>query len=349
MIISIHPDRLGKQSYSEKWALFLQQKGVKANYVNLYKNDSLEQLRNSDGLMWRWNLEFPDRILAPTILDVIEHEIRIPVYPDYKMRYAWDDKIKQSYIFKTKGIKTPKTWIFWNEDDAMRWINSADFPLIFKFASGASSRNVYLIENKSEAILIIKNMFSSGIFTSQNLIEFMTKNVIKKFYYNFKNLAIDLRNIMFDHKKYISQIKNNLLQKHYVYFQEYISGNDFDTRVTIIGNRAFAFRRFNKSNDFRASGSGKIDYNIDEVNIAFILTAFEISKKLGCSCIAYDFLLKKNTPVILEMCWTFNDEAVYKCPGHWNSDIKWIEGNMWPEEAQVEDFLQRINQSTSQT
>lgn len=51
-------------------------------------------------------------------------------------------------------------------------------------------------------------------------------------------------------------------EKKYILFQEYLPDNEFDTRVTVIGNRAFAFRRFNRKKDFKASGSGEIDYDI---------------------------------------------------------------------------------------
>ena len=51
------------------------------------------------------------------------------------------------------------------------------------------------------------------------------------------------------------------LQRDYLLVQEFLPGNGFDTRITVIGNRAFGFRRFNRPDDFRASGSGRIDWN----------------------------------------------------------------------------------------
>lgn len=345
MIVSIHPDRLAKQSYSDKWTYFLKKHGVRINYVNLYRNNVLEQVQHSDGVMWRWNLEFPDRILAPRILDIIEHELGIPVYPEYKMRYAWDDKIKQYYLFEMHRIDTPKTRIFWNYKNALEWIEKTDFPKVFKLATGASSRNVRLIKNKNEARMIVKKMFSTGIYTGQNLTKFTTADIPKKYFHIAKGVYQNFRDKLFFSERCKKQIKSNLLEKHYVFFQEFIEGNTFDTRVTVIGNRAFAFRRFNRLDDFRASGSGKIDYNPKEINMKCISKAFEISRKLGLECMAYDFLLKNNVPLVTEMCWTFLDEAVYNCLGHWNPDLEWKEGHMWPEEAQVEGFIDRINRA----
>ena len=49
-------------------------------------------------------------------------------------------------------------------------------------------------------------------------------------------------------------------EKGYIYFQEFIPDNDFDIRVIVIGDKAFAIKRMVRENDFRASGSGSILY-----------------------------------------------------------------------------------------
>ena len=70
---------------------------------------------------------------------------------------------------------------------------------------------------------------------------------------------------------------------HYRYalFQQWLPGNEFDTRITVIGNRAFGFRRFNRQGDFRASGSGNLDWDPVQVDPAFVQLAFRIAKRLG--------------------------------------------------------------------
>jgi hypothetical protein len=129
----------------------------------------------------------------------------------------------------------------------------------------------------------------------------------------------------------------------YIYFQEFLPGNAGDTRVTVIGDRAFGFIRKNRPDDFRASGSGLIDFSPDLVDPRYIEIAFDINKRGRFQAMAYDFLMKGNEPVIVEISYTFLDKAVHQCPGHWDSSLRWIEGQMWPEEAQVDDFLARIN------
>ena len=57
---------------------------------------------------------------------------------------------------------------------------------------------------------------------------------------------------------------------------------------------------------------------------------------------AYDFVLKEGNPVIIEISYAFADWAIHSCPGHWDSELNWFEGQMWPEEAQVDVFLDRV-------
>lgn len=56
-----------------------------------------------------------------------------------------------------------------------------------------------------------------------------------------------------------------ILQKDYVYFQKFLPNNTYDIRITVIGERCFGFIRYNRENDFRASGSGKIEYDTSKI------------------------------------------------------------------------------------
>ena len=130
------------------------------------------------------------------------------------------------------------------------------------------------------------------------------------------------------------------IDKNYVLFQKFLPNNLFDTRVSIIGERAFAFRRFNRKNDFRASGSGNIDYDLNEIDLRAIEIAFNISNKLDFQSMAYDFLINEEKELeICEISYTYVDYAVYDCPGFWDKDLKWHEGHCWPQYCQLVDAL----------
>jgi hypothetical protein len=141
---------------------------------------------------------------------------------------------------------------------------------------------------------------------------------------------------------------------HYRYalFQDWLPGNDFDTRITVIGNRAFGFRRFNRPGDFRASGSGNIDWNPDDVDPQFIRLAFKLSRQLGTQSCAMDGLYRGSEAVVCEISYTYSSSAVYQCPGHWrladsgdeSGDLQWCDGRTRPETAQIQDYLRRLEE-----
>ena len=133
-------------------------------------------------------------------------------------------------------------------------------------------------------------------------------------------------------------------QKNYALFQDFLPDNDFDTRVTVIGNRAFAFRRFNRPGDFRASGSGRIDYDPGAIDLRCVSAALEAVRKLGSQSMAFDYLFrgKDREPVVGEISYCYADWAVEHCSGHWDAGLNWHAGHLWPEEAHVDDFLAEV-------
>ncbi len=105
------------------------------------------------------------------------------------------------------------------------------------------------------------------------------------------------------------------LHKNYAYFQKFLPGNAYDTRVTVIGNRAFGYRRYTRDNDFRSSGSGKIDYDPKAIDLISVEIGHAISKKLCFQSMAYDFLYDENGKAALcEMSYNFVDEAHLQLP-----------------------------------
>lgn len=345
MKIAICPEQIEDSCYAKKWTEYLKQRNVEVKWVDLTALDAFEQIKDCDAVMWRWIHTPSDKIKAPKILYLIERYLKIPVYPSYDTCWHYDDKISEYYLLKNAGFPVADTWIFWDLKRAMEWAKTAQYPKVFKLASGAASSNVVKVNSYDEAKPLINRMFNRGIFP-------MTFNEHKH--------ALQLPHNFCEFRWLLSRIKQGLKytthleypclpsqwwlpEKDYAYFQEFIPNNEFDTRVVIIGNRALAFRRFNRPKDFRASGSGKFDIDPTQINLDTIKIAFEISNKLNFQCMAYDFLIKNKHPVVVEISYTFPDEPYGpKLPGYWDSNLNWISQRNWPEEQQVDDFLKYI-------
>jgi hypothetical protein len=54
---------------------------------------------------------------------------------------------------------------------------------------------------------------------------------------------------------------------------------------------------------------------------------------------AYDFLMKDGQPVICELSYGFVSAAVHACQGHWDEQLNWHAGQIWPEKAMMDEFL----------
>lgn len=343
MRVGVHPDNNLGTSFSARWIECLKERGVEVKVLNLLDRDFMEQLEGCDGVMWRWFHLEQDKQSVKKILYVIENYLNIPVFPDNRTAWHFDEKVDQWYLFKALDVPQPETWIFWDKEPALQWAKSAPYPVIFKLSVGAGSSSVLKVRDGHEAKALVNRMFDRGIFP-------MTMNEFK--YRLIPRSRRELRATLarpFDAFRYLLRNEFPPLPKDwwkpecgYVLFQEFLTGNDFDTRVTVIGDRAFAFRRMNRPGDFRASGSGNIDWNPKAIDRRCLELAFEISRKGKFQTMAFDFLYKEGRPLVCEISYTFVSSAVHACPGHWDSDLKWHEGQMWPEEAQVEDFLAEI-------
>ena len=329
MLIAIQPDNYGiGDASSPIWEKLLKSAGHDIRRVDVRRADILKQLEGCDGFMWRHAHFNEMHLIAKRLLPVIERELGLTTYPDHKTCWHYDDKITQSFLFEALNIPTPKTWVWFDKKNAHEWAEKANYPTVLKLFAGAGSSNVKLIQEKSIAHRWINRLFGSGI-QSLNEKDFSFRSRLRE------ALAI-------------TRGKQKYQETHhgYVYFQEFLPNNNYDTRVTVIGNRAFAFRRFNRPNDFRASGSGLIDYDVNYIDEKFIRLAFETANKLSTQSCAIDGVWRGNTATTVEVSYTYISKAVLDCPGHWvlnghfnTGDLKYVDGHMMPEEAQIIDYL----------
>ena len=271
-----------------------------------------------------------DRQIVSGFFNAIELK-GIKVFPNYSTAWHYDDKIAEYSLLKLFNKESIFTNAYFTKVALEKEIDNMNFPIVFKLKKGASSNTVKLINSKESLLNISKRMFTVGFSPIDSFILFekeKIKNIIRIiFYKTFSKWPTILRN-------------NWNKEKGYVLLQEFMPNNDYDTRITVIGNKAFAFRRFNREGDFRASGSGKISYNQDGIDKKMIQMAFECSKELNFQSMAYDFLYDKNrNPKICEISYTYQSEAIFNCPGYWTDDLKFESGNYWPEQFHIEELL----------
>lgn len=324
------------RSYLERYEKILTFNGIECIWLEASRDDFWERISGLDLFIYQWEHYDGPKQIAQAIIPVIEYQMKIPCFPNWATSWHFDDKVKQYYLLKQHGFPIIESFIFWEKEAALRWLEAAKIPVVFKLKGGAGSSNVILIRNKANAKRLITRIFGKGVRSGR----VDDKNSLQQKYYNpyakLRRCVGDmLRKMRGEYEPLFWQI-----EKGYVFFQTFLPNNPFDTRVSIIGDRAFAFTRFNRKDDFRASGSGHINYETDKIDKLAIEIAFKISEKLNFQSMSYDFLINEDKELeICEISYTYVDTAVYNCPGYWEKDLRWHEGHYWPQYFQLMDAL----------
>ncbi len=289
-----------------------------------------------DLFILRWSQVDSDRQIARDLLPVIEGKLQIKCFPDQNTCWHYDDKVRQYLLLKPLGFPIVQTYIFWQREKACEWAKKADYPLVFKLRGGAGSQNVILVKTRRRAFKLIERMFGRGIYPEK----FFHPGSIRFRHFSFYRELHHLGGNFYRRWKGYDVSPFWQVHKNYILFQKFLPGNKFDTRVTVIGDRAFIFRRLTRADDFRASGSGMIDYDLGKVDLRCVEIAFKVSRELKFQSMSYDFLFTpENEPVFCEISYTFQPRAIFNCPGYFDPCLNWHQGHFWPEYLHLVDAL----------
>lgn len=328
--------------WTDGWITYCKENSIPFEVVNGFRTDIVKHLRGYSALFWNFNpWRYEDLHFARHILKAAE-SLGLKVFPDETTRWHYDDKIAQKYILESIGAPIAPTYVFYDLSKALDWIDKAPMPLVGKLRRGAASNNVFLLKTKTEARAFCRRMFGPGINPSPRLFSDMGVRMSKaKKMKNPKDLVKAFSKLA---EKISEARKHFPFEKGYVLFQEFMPDNSYDIRINMIGDRAWGFTRNMRKNDFRASGSGLLDYSRDRVPERVVKSAMAISRKLGFQAMNYDFLKnRKGEYKLLEMsCGTFA-KLIYDCPGHWDRNMKWHEGHAWPQGEIIKVVLAKKN------
>lgn len=337
MKIAIHKSKI---SFSDRWIAYCNEKEIPYKVVNCYDSDIMQQISDCDALMWHFYQANPkDALFAKQLLFSVAASGR-KVFPDFATSWHFDDKLGQKYLLEALDAPLVPSYLFYDKNEALGWAEKTSFPKVFKLRGGAGSQNVSLVKSKSCARQLIKKAFSEGFRkydSKANLKERIRKYKLGKATLVDVIKGIVRLGITTDYAK----VAGN--EKGYIYFQDFIPGNDHDIRVIVIGDKAFAIKRMVRKDDFRASGSGNILYNKELFDEATIKLSFEIAGRLGTQCLAIDFVYKENIPLIVEVSYGFAAEAYDPCPGFWDRNLHWHEGKFIPQYWMVELMIDGAN------
>ncbi len=328
-MIAIHSS---PSSFSDRWIAYCKKKGITYKIVNCYQSDIMHQLDDCDALMWHFSHQSSkDVLFAKQLLYSVQVSGK-KVFPDYNTMWHFDDKVGQKYLLEAIEAPLVPTWVFYDKHEALSWVDKTDFPKVFKLRGGAGSANVQLAHTKREAVKLIRKAFGRG-FSQYNALGNLKERIRK-----YQLGKTDLFDVFKGSIRLVYPTKYALVagrERGYVYFQEFIANNNHDIRVIVISDKAFAIKRMVRDNDFRASGSGNILYEKQNIDDATIELSFLLAEKIQSQCIAFDFIFQNGLPLLIEISYGFLKEVYDPCIGYWDKNLHWYDGKFDPCEWMV--------------
>ncbi len=350
----VHDDPIFEPSWADRFYEFLGDRNVQVLRVGTDDPRAVASITDTHGLMWRFTHSPQSQGIAKPILSSIELGLQLPVWPNFATRWHYDDKIAQFYLLHAMRAPIPETFAFYDKERALGWAESTSYPVVFKLSGGASSQSVCLVESRDAAGRLIERAFSRGLSASHDLDE-IAQGRLQPPWLRLRALLSDLSKEA-AHSLHLgpSHLYEPRVSMRWpiefgrVLFQEFLPKNAFDYRITVIGARAFGFRRFNRPNDFRASGSGLIDFDPRQIDLEAVRIAQDISARGRFQSMAFDLLRAPDAKLrIVEISYTFVGTAVQQCPGYWDDRLNWHDGHVWPQDAIAEDFLSALTFQTA--
>jgi len=120
----------------------------------------IDNFREADAYIWHADSKEERYRLIHDRVYFIEYLMGKPIFPDMNMYFAYGDKIKENEIFNYFNIPTPKTYVTYNKDTALKIIKRIKYPFILKDAHGYGGWHVYKINTPKQAREFIEKIFS---------------------------------------------------------------------------------------------------------------------------------------------------------------------------------------------
>ena len=337
--LAIHTENAG--AFSHRWIECCRERAIPYEIVNCYRSDVMDTLRAFDGLLWHFHhLSATDLLIARHVLTAAEY-MGVEVFPNLATAWHFDDKLAQKYLLEAIQAPLPATHVFYDEAEALDWLQRADYPLVWKLRRGAGSHNVRLVEHFRAAKRLCKTAFAEGVNPVPRYFTDPTMRIKK--IGGVSDLRAKLRRLPRAYFARRSQRRQATYERGYVMFQQFIPENTTDTRITVIGDRAFGFRRHVRNNDFRASGSGSVCYDHTRIESDCVKIAFTVADALNAQSVAMDFVRDHTgRPYLLEISYGYVPEPVQKTGGFWDRQLEWHEGDFRPEDLILDDLLASI-------
>lgn len=191
--------------------------GVPYKLIDITGNTWTEEINKSKCdafLVWPSHLTSMSKQLFDERIQILVNEMKKIVFPSYNALFIYESKRRINDWLTVNSIPHPETRVFTDKQEAMNFLKSAKFPLVFKADLGSATSGIEIIRDMRTARWIVAACFGRG--------------------YALKGSAWKERN------------------RDHVIFQEYIADVK-EWRIIRIGNSFFGHQKLKKGEFHSAS------------------------------------------------------------------------------------------------
>ena len=329
-MIAIQENRAG---FTQRWVNYCERNGLAYQRVDVFTPEGRVAAARSDAFFWHLSHESArDMLIALPLMSALASS-GVRVFPAPEQLWHFDDKLAQAMFFDQQGLPAPQTTPVFSIRQAKQFLSETSFPVIGKLRRGSASSNVFLIRNQAEGMRLIRKAFGKGFSlynTRSRYADLWVRATSAK-----EKLTVLLKRVYraFVPPAYARQLPR---EKGYFLFQTFVENDGSDVRVVVVGDRAVALRRHVREDDFRASGSGRLEYPDGALNPEYIRIAFEVTDRLGAISMGMDFIESTTGDIqLIEMSYGFPAQNFLDgAGGTWNRALKFTR-----EEIRLQDWM----------
>lgn len=151
--------------YHKFFVLACRELGLSYRLLDLAASDWIARVRESGCdafLVWPpaaltvWKEMFDDRLRAMS-------EMGLVVVPSERETWLYENKRRTRDWLAGNGIPHPRTWVFYDHDEAMAFVDSTELPVVVKTNTGASAKGVWIVDSRRALRALVRRALGKGL------------------------------------------------------------------------------------------------------------------------------------------------------------------------------------------
>jgi len=96
-------------------------------------------------------------------LRIMVEQLGKAVYPSLTALWIYESKRRVHYWLRAHGVPHPRTWVFYDREEALAFASGADLPIVYKPDLGATAKGVRIFRSRTPLLRHVKRVFKRGV------------------------------------------------------------------------------------------------------------------------------------------------------------------------------------------